>query len=168
MDSLATRIRLPNTCGADYNLENPLVRQAYAGLVAYAPLLSASCLKADNGTYCYVEAVLSPTATPADEYIYYLPLGLALPGGSRPRCNTCTQRTMGVFATYAGNLTQPLSTDYSSAATLVDAGCGPNFVNTSVSVITGTAPSAGGMVRAGWGLPVLGAGLVVLVGLLGV
>ena len=44
---------------------------------------------------------------------------------------------MAVFATAAGNKSQPLSLDYVDAATMVNQDCGPNFVN-------GTVPSASG------------------------
>ena len=42
-----------------------------------------------------------------------------------------------MFATAAGNKSQPLNLDYVDAATLVNQDCGPDFVN-------GTVPSASG------------------------
>ena len=42
-----------------------------------------------------------------------------------------------MFATAAGNKSQPLNLDYVDAATMVNQECGPNFVN-------GTVPSASG------------------------
>lgn len=36
-------------CGQDYSARNPLVLEAYAGLVAYAPVRTATCMRA-NGT----------------------------------------------------------------------------------------------------------------------
>lgn len=44
---------------------------------------------------------------------------------------------MAIFATAAGNKSQPLNLDYVDAAVMVNQDCGPNFVN-------GTVPSASG------------------------
>lgn len=145
MASYAIQIVDQANCGADYALQNPLVMQAYSGFVAYEPLYDAACLKDPSSVtknYCFANAVTN-TTNPADAYIYYLPLGVALPGGDRPTCNSCTQQTMNTFASFAGNLTQPLSTDYTSAATIVNLDCGPAFVNASVAVQKGSGTSPG-------------------------
>ena len=136
-----------SNCGADYTLENPIVRQAYAGFLSYAPLYQASCLKDGGGNYCFANAITN-TSSPTDSYVYYLPLGVNLPGGSRPTCSTCLQQTMGVFAETAGNLSQPISTDYVQAAMQIDSGCGPTFVNQSVTPIQGSEPSKSAAVAA--------------------
>lgn len=132
MSSLAQQLRLDSNCGADYKLQNPMVRQAYAGLVAYAPLYQASCLKDSGNKYCFANAITN-TKSPADSYVYYLPLGMPLPGGSQLTCSECLKTTMGYFNAVAGNKSQPVSTDYTQAAQMINMGCGPGFVNQTVS-----------------------------------
>ena len=132
MSSLAQQLRLDSNCGADYKLQNPMVRQAYAGLVAYAPLYQASCLKDSGNKYCFANAITN-TKSPADSYVYYLPLGMPLPGGSQLTCSQCLKTTMGYFNAVAGNKSQPVSTDYTQAAQMINMGCGPGFVNQTVS-----------------------------------
>ena len=131
MSSLAQQLRQDSHCGADYTLQNPTVRQAYNGLLAYDILYKAGCLRDDNSTYCFASAVTNSTS-PSDSYIYYLPLGVNLPGGSQPTCSGCLKGTMAILEEAAGNKSQPIAGDYASAAQVIDLGCGPNFVNTSI------------------------------------
>ena len=49
---------------------------------------------------------------------------------------------MEIFADAASNLSQPVSTDYVAAAVQIDQGCGPTFVNSSVTPIQGTQPKS--------------------------
>lgn len=142
MSSFALTLRSSTACQDDYNSENPQVRQAYAGLLAYDVSYHASCLKntltpgdpdaqQHNDNYCFANAVTN-TTSPTDSYIYYLPLGTPLPPGSLPTCDPCLTNTMAIFANEAMNKTQPLSLDYVDAATRVNDMCGPAFVNASV------------------------------------
>jgi hypothetical protein len=140
MSSLAQQIQSSNTCGADLQMQNPMVVQAYNGLIAYEPLYHAGCLTDEKGDYCFADAATN-TSSPTSSYIYYLPLGTQLPGGTQPTCDSCLKRTMQVFAAYATNSSQPLSTDYQSAAEMIDMTCGPRFVDSSVQM-----SSAGGRV----------------------
>jgi hypothetical protein len=39
-------------CRTDYHNDNPVVLQAYNGLVAYKPAYQASCLRDNKGSYC--------------------------------------------------------------------------------------------------------------------
>ena len=145
MSTLANELRDDANCGQDYYLENPLVRQAWNGFVAYAPLYEAGCLKDSLGTFCYANAITN-TTSPEDSYVYFLALGIPLPAGSWPTCSTCLQKTMAYFATAAANLTQPVSQTYVSAAQQIDQGCGPNFVNSNITPIQGSASSAISMI----------------------
>jgi hypothetical protein len=43
---------LEDACKIDYHNDNPVVLQAYNGLVAYKPAYQASCLRDDKGSYC--------------------------------------------------------------------------------------------------------------------
>ncbi|MCJ1300784.1 hypothetical protein MMC08_003583 [Hypocenomyce scalaris] len=144
MSSLATQIKADSNCGADYRAQNPLVLQAYNGLVAYNLLYNAGCLKdntTDDSNYCFANAITN-TTSPSDSYIYYLPLGIALPGGATPTCSTCLQQTMNIFHAGADDPTEPVSADYVNAAQQIDLGCGPDFVNTTVPVVTGKSAAA--------------------------
>lgn len=164
MASLAAQIKEPTNCGDDYALKNPEVLAAYNGFVSYEPMYKAGCLKASargpsgspsnasltersekkssEDQYCYVSAASASAESPADSYIYSLPLGVPLPGADRPTCSPCLQQTMGFFATAAQNLSSPLSTDYDAAALQVNQGCGPNWVNSSVTPIKGSADTS--------------------------
>ena len=131
MASLTQQIQLESNCGADLQMQNPMVLQAYNGFVAYQPLYHAGCLTDTDGNYCFSDAVMNASA-PTSSYIYYLPLGVQLPGGTSPACNMCLRNTMAIFATYASNISQPISTDYGTAAQQVDMYCGPKFVDATV------------------------------------
>lgn len=52
MQNIANKIKQPDVCGADYTAQNPLVLQAYGGLLAYASMYQAGCLKDAAGSYC--------------------------------------------------------------------------------------------------------------------
>ncbi|KAF6240517.1 hypothetical protein HO173_001185 [Letharia columbiana] len=154
MSSLAVTLRSSSACQADYGSENPQVRQAYAGLLAYDVSYAASCLKdppaaADNhnpnnnSAYCFANAVTN-ASSPTDSYVYYVPLGIGLPSGSLPTCDACLAATMAVYAAAAPNRTQPLNLDYVASATLINEMCGPAFVNASVPAAAGGAAGGGG------------------------
>ena len=142
MAAFASQIKDPANCGLDCQAQNPVVVRAYEGFISYTPVYQAGCLKADAtevsssvpNKYCFVAAI-EDINEPANSYLYYLPLGISLPGSSRPTCSSCVQQTMSFFAQAAQNMSSPLSSNYIAAATLVDSGCGPNFVNSSVKPI---------------------------------
>jgi hypothetical protein len=136
MSSLASQLIQDSNCGQDYRNQNPLVTQAHAGLVAYEPLYRATCIKnSETGNYCFADAITN-SSKPSDSYPYYTALGTDLPAASRPTCNNCLQEIMGIFAGYAANKGQPVSTTYMSTAQQINLGCGPNFVNSTVPVAT--------------------------------
>ena len=132
MSSLASQIRDPSNCGADYTNQNPTVLQAFAGFNAYTPLYHAGCLKSnETDDYCFVDAATS-LSNPAGQYIYYLPLGVDLPSGAKIGCTQCVKNTMAVFAQSAGGQNSALAANYLSAATEIDQTCGSDFVSTAV------------------------------------
>ncbi|CUS09248.1 unnamed protein product [Tuber aestivum] len=141
MERLGWQILLDENCGQDFRDQNPIVVQAYAGFISYRVVYSAGCLKSASGSYCYVDAITN-TTSPSDSYVYYLPLGIKFPGGSRPTCSPCLSQTMAIFASTAGNSTQPLSTTYVSAAEQINIGCGPNFVNSTVEPMSDAPASS--------------------------
>lgn len=154
MASWAQEIKREDRCGEDLDMENPVVTQAYNGFLAYQPLYQAACLLDSGGNYCFANAATNASA-PTSSYIYYLPLGVELPGGSRPACTTCLQNTMAVFAEAAANTTQPLNEDYVGAAEQVQMTCGPTFVGASVQA--SGAVSTAAISRALGGLLVISA-----------
>ncbi|CAI9627432.1 unnamed protein product [Alternaria burnsii] len=140
LDNFAIDLLSETACKSDYESDNPLVLQAYNGLVAYQPSYQASCLHDDQGNYCFANAV-SNTSSPGDSYPYYLPVGQELPGGSRPTCNSCLQQAMSVFSYYGNNATQPLSKTYTSAAQQISIACGSTFVNVTAAPLKAAAPT---------------------------
>lgn len=52
MSSYATQIKQDSNCGIDFKQSNPVVAQAYYGLVSYQTMYQAGCLKDDSGSYC--------------------------------------------------------------------------------------------------------------------
>lgn len=138
MGGFARELVTEDACRVDYQNDNPQVLRAYNGLVAYAPLYQASCLKDDEGSYCFANAVTNSSAT-TDSYPYYLPVGAEMPGGTRPTCNSCLQDAMAIFASFAGNTTQPISRTYNTAAQQIAISCGTNFVNVTATPLKGAA-----------------------------
>ena len=138
MSNLAVEIQQDENCGADFQMGNPIVTQAYTGLLAYQPSYHAGCLTDSDGNYCYANAVMNASA-PSSSYVYYLPLGVSLPGGTQPTCDQCLKNTLSIFASYATNSSQPLYTDYGTAAQTIDMTCGPQFAASAVQ--TGAASS---------------------------
>lgn len=132
MSSLATELST-DACKNDLSLENPVAAQAYNALVAYDTLYAASCLTSSTtGNYCYADAV-SNSSAPTSSYIYYLPLGMSLPGGARPACTECLQDTMAIFAAASGSRQSGFRNNYAQAANVVDLTCGPSFVEAGVA-----------------------------------
>ncbi|KAL8917271.1 MAG: hypothetical protein Q9208_008047 [Pyrenodesmia sp. 3 TL-2023] len=151
LSSFASELRQDSRCGLDYRRQQPLVISAYNGLVAYEPLYRAGCEKDEEGNYCFANAITNRTS-PSDSYPYYLPLGIALPGGSQPTCSDCLKRTMGIFNQAANNEESqaPLAENYANAAQMINVGCGPAFANQTVRA----SKSAG---QSSFAAPALGA-----------
>lgn len=84
---------------------------------------------------------MTNTSSPTDSYPYYLAVGVALPAGARPTCNKCLKDAMAIFATAAGNASQPLSRIYVGAANQINIGCGTDFVDSSVVRTSAAAAS---------------------------
>jgi hypothetical protein len=149
-------------CGQDYKLQNPLVMQAYAGLVAYEPVYRATCLKdAATGSYCFDDAITNATDQ-ADAYVYYTALGIAMPTTARPTCSPCLRDTMRIFAGYAADAAQPLARTYLGGAGQIDAACGTAFVATDVKVGSVSDPNAAATTARVSGLAVAAAAVTLL------
>lgn len=83
MEGFSGQLQDQQYCKADYDAQNPVVTNMFTTLITYKPLYTAGCLRATDGDYCFVDAVTN-TDNPEDLYIYSLPLGNPLPGGSQP------------------------------------------------------------------------------------
>ncbi|EXJ78075.1 hypothetical protein A1O3_09236 [Capronia epimyces CBS 606.96] len=143
LTNIAAQLIDAANCGQDYKRQNPLVSQAYAGLIAYEPIYRATCLRdANTGNYCFSEAI-SNSSNSADSYIYYTALGLNMPSSAQPSCTPCLKHTMTIFAGYVENSVQPLSDTYLPSADQIDAGCGTQFVSTT-NVKTGSTSHSNG------------------------
>ena len=141
MNNLASELISNANCGADYRQQNPLVMQAYAGLIAYEPVYRATCLKDEiSSSYCFSEAITN-SSNSADFYPYYTAVGLNLPDTVRPTCSQCLKDTMQIFAGYAENKVQPLARTYLTCAAQVDKSCGSQFVSTPVKAGSVATPN---------------------------
>lgn len=162
LSSYTSQILDSNVCLDDYRLGNPIVTQAYTGLLAYDSIYAATCLTANSSTgpYCYAEAVTN-TSNPSAAYIYYLPLGVSLPASMAPTCNYCLQHTMQDFQPYASMASQPLSKTYPGAASQLDISCGPGFVDQNV-VVESAAAATSALVLGVWTLMVLFGGTAII------
>lgn len=143
MAQYAKNITTSDACSADLTSENPLISYARLGLLAYQPLYRASCLKnPSTSAYCFADAITN-ASSPADSYIYFLPLNTTLVGGSQPTCDVCLKQTMAVFEAATSDRSSALATDYVSAAMQVNVNCGPGFVNASIAAAatSGSQPS---------------------------
>ncbi len=132
MSSFVQDLKKDSNCGQDYRRQNPLVGQAYNGLIAYETLYKAGCQKENTGSYCFAKAILNQTLSTSDSFVYYLPLGIPLPAPAKPSCSQCQQDTISIFYQAAANTTQPVSKVYIDAARMIDLTCGPTFANTTV------------------------------------
>ncbi|QSS61621.1 hypothetical protein I7I51_03798 [Histoplasma capsulatum] len=134
MSELDRKLVSEDICGKDLKLEQPIVIQAHNGLRSYGTVHDATCLKnPDTDNYCFSDAITN-TSNPANSYVYFLPLNMALPGSSRPTCNKCLQATMQTFSLAATNDNQPISKTYLAAAQQINIGCGPSFVVAAVKL----------------------------------
>lgn len=144
LNNLASELIDDDNCGADFTRQNPLVVQAYSGLMAYEPVYRATCLKSsETGNYCFSDAVLNLT-NPFDFYPYLTAVGMTLPAVVEPTCNQCLHDTMNIFAGYAGTDNQPLAKTYTGCANQLDALCGSGFVATNVKTGAVTTPGSSG------------------------
>lgn len=143
MSAFAQDLRKDENCGQDYRRQNPLVAQAYNGLVSYEPLYHAGCEKDGKNNYCFANAILNKTSPPnSDSFVYYLPLGIPLPGASTPSCSQCQLNTLEIFNQAAGNRNQPINPIYVDAARTIDLTCGPMFANATIPGPKGANNSA--------------------------
>ncbi|KAJ9302400.1 hypothetical protein DTO271G3_1266 [Paecilomyces variotii] len=160
---LASRLISDDACGKDYKQGNPLVANAYAGMIAYQPLYRATCLKdPSTNSYCLSEAILNSTSI-TDYSIYFLPLGMNLPASGRATCNACLEATMQVFSEASESEGQPLTKTYIPAAEQLNLGCGPNYINTTIPIGSKQAIGAGSLISPN--MPLVSYGFAFMLGM---
>ncbi|KAK4146321.1 uncharacterized protein C8A04DRAFT_9897 [Dichotomopilus funicola] len=166
---LASNLTLPENCGADYALGNPVVTDTHLAMLAYAPVYGAGCLRDPaTGAYCYANAITNQTNVSAP-YFYFLPLNKTLPGTTVPQCGACLQRTMALYKAATADRSQPIAATYQTAAEQVNVICGPGFVNESLAAevvpSSGAAGAVGGVavVARMWGTVLLALGVAEVV-----
>lgn len=158
LSDIARQLTQDAHCGADFRARQPLVIQAYNGLLGYEAIATTSCLKtssynstsddpsADNDAkdaqYCFT-AALTNKANPSDPFPYYTAIGMTLPSVAKPTCNGCLKSAMDTFAKWAVKSEQPLSMTYMSCAQIVNGDCGVDFADVNVQV--GSVSSSSGM-----------------------
>lgn len=139
-----------------------MAESTLVALEAYALMRETGCLVDQvSGAYCYVEA--AHASSPADLYLYQLPLGLSLPnstgsgGTGEASCSACGKSLMGL---YAGNLEggsgalEGLRETYGEAEGVVSGACGSGYA-------TAVASGGGRMATAGLSWMWVGVGFVV-------
>ncbi|KAK4225540.1 hypothetical protein QBC38DRAFT_510965 [Podospora fimiseda] len=137
---LAQNFTAPENCGADFQRGQAAVVAAHRGMIAYAPIYQAGCLRDDQSSaYCYATAINRPDIN--DTHKYFLALNKTMPGSTRPSCDYCTKQTMALFQVATGDRRQSLVNTYPAAAKQVNLVCGPGFVNETLAaeVIPGNA-----------------------------
>lgn len=158
LSDIARQLTQDSHCGADFRARQPLVIQAYNGLLGYEPIATTACLKttaynstspapsanndAENAQYCFTTA-LTNKANPSDPFPYYTAVGMNLPSVAKPTCNGCLRSAMEVFGRWALKSEQPLSMTYLSCAQTVNGACGAGFADANVQV--GSVTSGTGM-----------------------
>ncbi|OJJ47897.1 hypothetical protein ASPZODRAFT_30742, partial [Penicilliopsis zonata CBS 506.65] len=155
LTDFASNLVEDSACGQDYELGNPVVKEAYRSMVAYEPVYRATCLiNPSTEDYCFVDAALN-TSNIADYYVYFLPLGTALTSSNHPTCNKCLQADMTVFSEWAEVKGQPLTSVYLAAAAQVDERCGDDFATTNITVASKASINRSGLTSRQLDIPLL-------------
>lgn len=142
LDEAARNLTQSGNCKTEYDAKQQLVLEAFTGLRAYQMMFAATCLQdPSSDMYCFASAVTNVT-DPTDFNFYFMPYGYALPGGSSPTCDWCTQQTMAVFHAASADRTQAVSKVYVAAAQQVNALCGSNFVNATLPAASSRASAS--------------------------
>ncbi|ANB12612.1 hypothetical protein AWJ20_871 [Sugiyamaella lignohabitans] len=153
MSNYSNQLIQADNCLNDYNLENPLVTQAYNDFVAYDVIHDVMCLRRglnhSNATqldrdtkYCYSHGLFDADSSTGDAYLYLLPLGIPYPNMTAPSCSRCTKRVMDIFWEFTGVVQNQISYTYNSAAGRIAhrSNCSANFINASAKALP--SPSA--------------------------
>src|SRR5690606_238743 len=107
----------------------PDIRRIHLGLTSYPVLYKATCLRrAPSDAYCFADAVTNAT-TPANAYVYFLPLNMTMPGGAEMDCSRCLGDTMAIYRDAAARRSLAIASTYEAAAGRVNEVCGGGFAD---------------------------------------
>jgi len=114
-----------------------MATETLTALTAYKVMYDAACTSDPvSNAYCYIDAAAN--TTPADLFLYQLPLGITLPKTTTGlTCSPCSKSILNIYASAlsdksaADDLTG-LKTTYESSVKIVDAACGGNFARLGV------------------------------------
>ncbi|MBE3043083.1 hypothetical protein IMZ48_11025 [Candidatus Bathyarchaeota archaeon] len=123
----AAALTSPDNCGQEYDELQPDVRRVHLGLTSFNVLYKATCLRQDD-TYCFANAITN-ASTPANAYVYFLPLNMPLPGSAAPACGVCLQDTMAIYQAATATRSLAIADTYEGAAGRLNAVCGGQFAN---------------------------------------
>lgn len=125
----ASALISPDNCGQEYDNQQPNIHRVHLGLTSFDVLYKATCLRDDdNDNYCFANAVTN-TSTPANAYVYFLPLNMTLPGSATPGCGSCLRDTMAIYQAATATRSLAIADTYEGAAARVNEVCGEGFVN---------------------------------------
>ncbi len=106
-----------------------------------------------NNAYCYINAIAN--TTPADLFLYQLPLGITLPKTTTGlSCSPCSRSVLNIYAdalndkSTSDDLTGLKST-YENSVKVVDAACGDDFARAGIvsgGVFVSRSPSEAALV----------------------
>ncbi|KAJ3573752.1 hypothetical protein NP233_g2229 [Leucocoprinus birnbaumii] len=129
---------LQSACDEDLRDENSLAVETLMALNVYQLMYNVACtVDPQANTYCYIDAVAD--SSPADLYLYQLPLGIDLPDDATNfSCSTCSQGLLGTYASALSNSTLAsgltgLKQTYEASMATVNSACGANFAKTGVT-----------------------------------
>ncbi|BFZ60786.1 hypothetical protein YB2330_001838 [Saitoella coloradoensis] len=108
-------------CEVDLRRGQPVAVGVQQAFEAWEVEFVTGCLKdPTTGSYCFSTAITS--TSPADSYLYFLPLGSTYPGGARPTCSNCTLMIMETYESYE---VQGVGT----VKGVIGVGCGDTFLD---------------------------------------
>lgn len=161
LTSQASDLVSEDNCGQEFEQRQPNILRVHLGLTSFNVLYKATCLREspssssssdedeedeDRGdAYCFADAVTN-TSTPANAYVYFLPLNMTLPRTAAPACSRCLRDTMGIYQAASALRSLAIADTYEGAARRVNEVCGGDFVNATLpEAVEGGA--RGGVVR---------------------
>jgi len=128
---------LKTACAEDLKDRNTLAVETLTALNAYKVMYDAACATDPiSNTYCYINAAAN--TSPADLYLYQLPLGIGLPKAAKGlTCSPCSKTVLNIYASAlddketADDLTG-LKDTYETSVKMVDVACGGSFARTGI------------------------------------
>lgn len=70
---------------------------------------------------------MTNASTPANAYVYFLPLNMTMPGAAEPDCSRCLGDTMAIYRDAAARRSLAVASTYEGAARRVNEVCGGGF-----------------------------------------